>query len=582
MERIEASKAGSEGDVVGKLRREIRQIRFAQDLRAYLDETREVDSALRYAVRASMEQFGAESGAMVAAEYGGGVVVLHELPRAAGFGLVELGAVIRGDKVQPDGRTAFARVRRRGRSWGVLVLRRKDAEFTSEDRSALARAGAVLSGIVASLDRERIAEVRARIDRKILSQLGPIDLAYQILHGLRSLTRYDHSSTVWMATGASEGRQTLEVVAEQIAFRKGKSDRIGKRVEMTGELADALAGGPVLGLSRDASDAWVTWEGRALASVGTLLWGAGGDVDEGSVILAPLRSKLGGAEGGKEKLLGVIKVSSRHRESLGAYELELLKSFTPYAAIAVANSNLSEAMRSQMVSAEKKHVMADIARGVAHDVNNALGSVVPLIQQLAWELAHDQFDPKRGLEDMEQIDRSLRVCQRVFRGMLDFSRRTATRSSEGEVEEAIRNTLAVIGVGLASKGVEVRVQIEAGLPAVAVAQSDLEQLALNLLSNGRDALTRNGVLEVLARVEDGQVRLEIRDNGGGVPPEVMARIWEPFFTTKSTGTGLGLSICRSIVTQAGGRIDMHSELGVGTSVVVWLPVRSGAGTVISE
>ena len=119
----------------------------------------------------------------------------------------------------------FARIRRRDRGWGVLALTRPAVEFDRSERQALVRIGVTVSALLREFDRERMREVRDRIDRKIMEELRPIDLSYQILDALRSLTRYDHSSALLMNDGTDSA---LEIVAEQIAWRKGKSHRVAR------------------------------------------------------------------------------------------------------------------------------------------------------------------------------------------------------------------------------------------------------------------------------------------------------------------------------------------------------------------
>jgi signal transduction histidine kinase len=109
------------------------------------------------------------------------------------------------------------------------------------------------------------------------------------------------------------------------------------------------------------------------------------------------------------------------------------------------------------------------------------------------------------------------------------------------------------------------------VPHILVGQGDLEQLFLNLTTNAKDAMPTGGVLSIKARNLGSNLELVIRDTGCGITPELIPRIQEPFFTTKPNGNGLGLSICRSIIRNAGGRIEIDSGVGVGTQITVLLP-----------
>jgi signal transduction histidine kinase len=112
------------------------------------------------------------------------------------------------------------------------------------------------------------------------------------------------------------------------------------------------------------------------------------------------------------------------------------------------------------------------------------------------------------------------------------------------------------------------------LPPVACAQSDLEQVLLNLLTNAREATQTGGLLTVEARPSPSGVDIAITDTGQGIAAEHLPRVLEPFFTTRSSGNGLGLTICRSIVWEAGGTIQIDSTVGAGTRVTVTIPRAS--------
>jgi signal transduction histidine kinase len=111
------------------------------------------------------------------------------------------------------------------------------------------------------------------------------------------------------------------------------------------------------------------------------------------------------------------------------------------------------------------------------------------------------------------------------------------------------------------------------LPAIHGSQGELEQLFLNLLTNSRDAMPQGGRLSVTARRAADAIQLVVEDTGTGIPPEHLAQVVEPFFSTKPHGNGLGLSICRSIVWQLHGKLEINSTVGVGTRVIVVVPVE---------
>ena len=139
--------------------------------------------------------------------------------------------------------------------------------------------------------------------------------------------------------------------------------------------------------------------------------------------------------------------------------------------------------------------------------------------------------------------------------------------------EAVECTLGILRERMQRQGIEIDVDVPADLPPLDGAQDDLQRILLNLLSNAGDAMPSGGVLWVRARAGGRTLRLVVEDTGCGIAPEDIARIQEPFVTTKATGSGVGVSICRSIIWQLGGKLEINSAPDKGTRVIVKLPTR---------
>jgi signal transduction histidine kinase len=266
-------------------------------------------------------------------------------------------------------------------------------------------------------------------------------------------------------------------------------------------------------------------------------------------------------------------VTARHPGFFGAYEADLVGQLLPHASIALQNSQRAESLELNLLQAERKHAMADLARGVAHDVNNALGAVLPLVQQMRADLETGQIDVASFAEDLRQIEGSIRTSRRIFGGMLNFARGTIHNTAGANIHQAIDNTRAILKDGFMRRGIDVTVNVEQGLPSLRGSQGDLEQLFLNLLSNARDAMPHGGRLSITARRIDQGIELVVADTGVGIAPEHLPMILEPFFSTKPQGNGLGLSICRSIVWQLHGKLDISSKPNEGTRVTAIIPVE---------
>jgi len=552
---------------------ELRLLRAVDELRQQLRPIADAEKAVRVAARTAAGLFRAE-------DYCVGVIVpgaaraelIARAPKSEAWDLDQLGAFARGERPDVPRTVMLARLKRRGRAWGAVALRYTRAEPDWALRDALIKFAASINESVAAIERERLIEVRGRIDRKIMEQLRPRDLFYQILDALRSLTRYDHSAAMLIG----EGGDDPELVAEQLAWRKGKSRVIGRRRAISDDLRAALADGKVRGFTRSGGE-WDPWERDSPPGLPALLdWGdssgaseSGETCAEGEIICAPMTTRDG--------MLAVLKVSARHPGTFGAYEAALVSEFVPQASVALQNSRRAETLQSKMLEAERKHAMADLARGVAHDVNNALGSVMPLVQQMRADLAEGRFVPATFDADLAQIDRSVMICRRIFGGMLNFARGAAKPGGSAGVSAAVEQALSILGDSLQRRGIAVRADSDSTLPSVGVGPNELAQLFINLVTNARDAMDAGGTLDIGAQVAaDGFVEIKVRDTGRGIKTEDMPLIQEPFFTTKRNGTGLGLSICRTIVWQSQGRMAFESRVGYGTVVTVLIPVTPGA------
>jgi signal transduction histidine kinase len=254
----------------------------------------------------------------------------------------------------------------------------------------------------------------------------------------------------------------------------------------------------------------------------------------------------------------------------------------PLAAVAIQNSQRKVTLETKILEAEKKHAVANLLRGVSHDVNNAMGCVLPLVQQILADVRSNRLQKDTLSQDLQQIEQSIQACRRIFGGMLALARDASQHSVHANLRRALDSMLAVLRDSLERQGIQVDVQLGDAVPNVQAAQGDLEQLFLNLATNARDAMPRGGVLSIRTESSGDHIAILIRDTGCGIPADAIVRIQEPFFTTKSSGTGLGLSICRSIISNVGGRMEIESQVEVGTQIRVLLPIvddRTGGDAV---
>jgi two-component system NtrC family sensor kinase len=547
--------------------RDLGLLRLLRSLAAQLEEVRDEERLLRKGLREARDYFSADDACLV--------VPLADEPRAAvrhalvdrtAWDLRLLSAFLHGERPQIPFDLLLAPLRRRGRLHGAIALRcASGRSFPRGIGWALVTLASEIGMLLDRLDEERIREVRARLDRKVMEQLRPRDLFYQVLDALRSITRYDHSSALFVATpdGAA-----LELVAEQLAAQKGGSRRIGLKLRLEESLRAEIATGSAVALVR-AGDRWSASDGSASPLAGLLDTAGFLDPAERTVLCAPIATRRG--------LIGVLKVSARSPDLLDAFELEVLQQFAPHASVAIQYLQMSEWLRGRMVEAERKGAVASIARGVAHDVNNAFGSVLPIVQQLQVDLETGRLDPVQARDDLRQIEESVQYCRRIFRGMMSFGAVPGGRIALANVRRAIDGTLGMLRTSLVRSGVRVEVDVEGDLPHVRGVQGDLERVIFNLATNAREAMPDGGNLSVQARASGGRVDLRVRDTGHGMSREVLERIYEPGFTTKEEGSGLGLAVCRAIVWSSGGEMSVLSTEGQGAEVRVFLPAAELEG-----
>jgi nitrogen-specific signal transduction histidine kinase/CheY-like chemotaxis protein len=234
-------------------------------------------------------------------------------------------------------------------------------------------------------------------------------------------------------------------------------------------------------------------------------------------------------------------------------------------------------LQGQLDLSQRMAGLGRLAAGVAHEINNPLSSV---IANLAW-ISDELPAPSRELAQAlaEARDGAKRVAE-VVRGLKSFSRPGPAQRGPVDVRRELDAALRLAHHELRHRAV---VEVRIGeLPAVVAEAHELAQVFLNLLVNAAQAIPEGRAeehrVEVDARTDaEGWAAVSIRDTGVGIPPDVLGRIFEPFFTTKplGVGTGLGLAISHGIVTEAGGRLEVESRVGHGSTFRVLLPPATG-------
>ena len=231
----------------------------------------------------------------------------------------------------------------------------------------------------------------------------------------------------------------------------------------------------------------------------------------------------------------------------------------------------------QLLQAEKLAALGQTISGVAHELNNPLATILTWAERLSQRDVDAQT--KRGLETI--LSESERAAK-IVRNLLTFARKRHTTRAMVDMNQIVRETLALRSYEQRLSNINIIEALAAGLPQVFADPHQVQQVLLNLIINAEQAmLGTNGrgtlILRTWHDADNDAVVLEVNDDGPGVPEDVQPRIFDPFFTTKDVGkgTGLGLTVAYAIVQEHGGRITLQSQPGKGASFYVAFPAGDG-------
>ena len=226
----------------------------------------------------------------------------------------------------------------------------------------------------------------------------------------------------------------------------------------------------------------------------------------------------------------------------------------------------------ELQRANQMALVGQMAAGLAHEIKNPLAGVKVSLDVLADELELPPDDKELFARIISEINR----MERLLKSLLNYARPPQPQFDLVDINKLLDNSLKNVEPTAASRSdAKIRFdrQLAPELPRVEADSSQMQQVFLNILFNAVDAIETEGSITVKTDLEEDQwVRIEISDTGRGMSEEALEKIFNPFFTTKTKGTGLGLSICRRLVEQHGGRIDVGSEAGEGTSFTIRIPL----------
>jgi hypothetical protein len=227
-------------------------------------------------------------------------------------------------------------------------------------------------------------------------------------------------------------------------------------------------------------------------------------------------------------------------------------------------------LERQLMQADKLSSIGLLAAGVAHEVNTPLAVISSYAQMLAKQVSGD--DTKAKL--LDKIAKQTFRASEIVNSLLNFSRTSPTDYDEVDLNKVLRETAGLIDHQFKKARIEISFELADSLGVVRGNAGKLQQVFLNLLLNARDALENGGVIRIRTYADGDLARVAITDNGSGIAPEHLEKIYDPFFTTKGAkkGTGLGLAVTYGIVKEHGGHIEVESRLGEGTRFLLDFPL----------
>jgi two-component system, NtrC family, sensor kinase len=223
----------------------------------------------------------------------------------------------------------------------------------------------------------------------------------------------------------------------------------------------------------------------------------------------------------------------------------------------------------EMARAEHLATLGELAAGLAHEIRNPLAGIAGVVDIMGKELP--ATSPSRAV--IGEVHREILRIQAVLNDLLSYARPRPPNMHSANLNTTTEQAVFIARQQVMTKPIQILFETNPALPFVEHDQALIQQVVLNLLLNGIQAIAGTGQIRVGLKEEPGFAVIQVSDTGRGISAEALPRIFKPFFTTRNEGTGLGLSLANSIVQSHGGRIEVGSAPGKGSQFKIWLPVR---------
>ncbi|MBL7204473.1 MAG: GAF domain-containing protein [Desulfobacteraceae bacterium] len=275
-----------------------------------------------------------------------------------------------------------------------------------------------------------------------------------------------------------------------------------------------------------------------------------------------------------ERMVGFMRVYLTEQRELSNDELDFIKTVAMQCACGLELVKLMENQQARFThlagQMEKLSSLGRMAAGIAHEINNPLAGILLYSSHLSKKIPPG--DPLE--EGMNIIIKETQRCKTIIQGLLQFSRHNEPQRVLSNINDIIESAMGIVGNEFHLRHVRVRKQLDKDIEKTCLDENQIEQVFINVLLNAVQAVEENGLVTVQSAVdaEQSKIHVEIADNGCGIAPDDIKKIFEPFFSTRANGTGLGLSVSYGIVKNHQGDIRVFSEPGQGTRIIIEFPI----------
>jgi signal transduction histidine kinase len=275
-----------------------------------------------------------------------------------------------------------------------------------------------------------------------------------------------------------------------------------------------------------------------------------------------------------EETIGLLRIYLTEKREFSEDELSFMVSIGEQCACAINKARLIENQKARYdqlaIHTEKMSALGRMAAGIAHEINNPLAGILLFSSNLSKKV------PEKGpmKEGLDIIIRETVRCKTIIQELLEFSRDREPQKEMVNPNTILEKALKMLENEFRLHHVQIKKQLSDDLQETMLDENQIEQIFVNLLLNAVQAIEEKGVITVTSRMDENRKKalIEVADTGSGIPSENIAKIFEPFFSTKPKGTGLGLAVSYAIVKNHEGDINAFSKPGEGTRFVLEFPI----------